>query len=1135
MNKKAVTTAGIVVIILGLLVILLVVTGPLRVGYEYAKEKFFGERGIFAYLRPTGEERFQPYVAPEIFLEEEKIIDNSIKAFVCAVNSLALREPAWLKPKGCPEGFVLDNSGCDGASYGKSCVKCYEEKEGLKTLPLPVNKEEALNLMVKEAVDCWKKHRQKKESVYCAKFNINPLEPRAVIGEDDFKNKLKSSDEAIKTHFIEETIAKTYYYYKWKISTELIHVGTSNFYMCTKKGYPSKVYITSDLSDCGVDKSKIKKGKEYKCNVENFELPQEVDRGIPIIDFALGWIKKYNDPEYLVYYESFPRGEDSTWHIDEGSFFIDVVVFGAGLNAFGALGFHGLRALKGLYMPAKFNKEAAENALKYFAGKAGTRLSPRALAELAEFFTKEGYEQLLRSEQLYSILLKNFPDLSEGTVRQIGRVASKSYSRAVKEGVEDTDELFRLIKNDVFDSFPETKIWRIQEADGVLRSIREFVEHPPTSRQLASLERQQKIRQFFNKYLFDQAGNLNKNTMETLFSRGVSQELLEELDETAVQQFMFRTAQYADEMVDIGKAGLDIVKPRSMLGPFKGELVGSVKKEFNTIADEILEIPHNKASWQYFLTGITREEVEAVSKKGYVMSAKDIASRYNPLTIKYKDTILPIPRIAILRSIGASGVNVPVKGAVFASDAAKRVWKSRAARYSAALIIASVIAKADAANERYASRGGNSVVLQKPYYYDLNKVYDLGDDTSNFYLNLFKYDKEKKGSSRFYLASPCKADLTLTRTKCSCMIDSGDYMLHFTRQPILPEFINYTDKNYYNQVFMFDEYPEFKSREFPGTKAAFHKEIIEDCISGGGRKGSDGFADKCAITAFKNPEAYDKFVNYVYDRIYIPAWNFMTKYNFKQERSSFVDSVDYWHNQFRIRNSAWIADANYPAFRVVAYFTSPEILLYDFAVARYFDTVLMDSTGQLKANYLKFDDFKRAFEAELVKEADSKNPVKEIYEAIYAVGRRDELINYNSFLGIAAKNTFLNYYYVDEDKIDMSKIVKVCEHAIADKSSGTVIDDYMTRRVVIDCFNAEASLDRKYNNANNYCFAADTSYITTAKWIFTGTAIAIDVIVGLIPGVNIFAEVPVALVTGGLAAWAGYKLDKTQWWPQHPH
>jgi hypothetical protein len=45
---------------------------------------------------------------------------------------------------------------------------------------------------------------------------------------------------------------------------------------------------------------------EFKCTVKNFNLPQEVSN-------ADAWIKGMGDPDFLVYWETFPRGEEAAW------------------------------------------------------------------------------------------------------------------------------------------------------------------------------------------------------------------------------------------------------------------------------------------------------------------------------------------------------------------------------------------------------------------------------------------------------------------------------------------------------------------------------------------------------------------------------------------------------------------------------------------------------------------------------------------------------------------------------------------------------------------------------------------------------------------------------------------------------
>ncbi|MEK6917060.1 MAG: hypothetical protein AABW92_04925, partial [Nanoarchaeota archaeon] len=63
--------------------------------------------------------------------------------------------------------------------------------------------------------------------------------------------------------------------------------------------------------------------------ITNFNLPQTINQptgtgsGGKIVEFAEKWVNTYGDPEYVLYYEVFPKGEDTYWH--PGAYTTDVL------------------------------------------------------------------------------------------------------------------------------------------------------------------------------------------------------------------------------------------------------------------------------------------------------------------------------------------------------------------------------------------------------------------------------------------------------------------------------------------------------------------------------------------------------------------------------------------------------------------------------------------------------------------------------------------------------------------------------------------------------------------------------------------------------------------------------------------
>ncbi len=1014
MNKKAVTTGGIVVIILGFLVILLIVTGPLKVGYDYAQEKFFGEHSIFSSLAPSREKEFQPYTGANVQMSsEEVIVDNSVKAFICAVNSLALGKEGWTGTSICPEGFKVSQPTCSGAAYGQSCVECYGG------------------------------------------------------------------------------------------------------------------------------------ALAFQCNVKDFELPQEIGSNVPLVKFAEEWMARYNDPKYLVYYESFPRGEEASWQINKGSFFWDVVLFGAVLNVVpsaGKLGKAGwARSAQIFSNLIKKNSKSAikettpemlEALYKRLGYEWSGEMGAAGIRETLKGFNKEGYELLLRSERLYVELTESLSSRISGLYTEsIGKsgaelseeIAEKVRAAVLKRygtyGKLADDEVAGIISRDILKEIDEyaPNILKQEDKNIITNSISKFIKNPLRADELASLEKQQVIKQFIAKNLLTETGELSEEAMQKLFANAFSKEFLETVDVEIAESIAERAAGHAEGIIDLSKEGSGMWK-LSVLSSM------AVRQDFEKMTSEVMAL--NAERIERLLLGVSPAEMAevAAAKGGWTKAA---FSRYNPFYITFKGKDFLIPHAVILKSLTTAGGTVFYQAPKAGLTAAQDVWRSRVARYSIAYIVSLAIAQADANNEKYKDHGGDAIVVQKPYLYDKNKVYSLSKDTSDYFLNLFKFDGGKKGYSRFFMASPCKTDLLLSKTTCSCLVKNNAYIMKSTQQPIDSGSVT-LDKASSVPVYMFDSVKDRAG-------------IVSYCTDR-----STEFGKLCNLNVAKNPEAADKFVHYMYDEVYVGAINFVNELR-DSDAESYSELTRTIISQGDISSGIGVFTANHLAeftrdldFGALCMFGSGGPIgpcVKD--LPQHFEDLLasQDNPLILRESPVSFDEFKVDFE-KIVSEYWLNDPVFDMYTKLI------NIYNYNpawvtdypladrTFLSIAANNSYWHYNQVLDDKVDKSKVMKECSVVDVGKNSRDIfVQDFIYGRVSVPCFNAQAILKPGYNYGHNYCFTGDTKYIENAKWIFNGLAIAIDVGVGVMSiGV---AEVPITAATGFFAAWAGHEMDKKQWWPNH--
>ena len=206
---------------------------------------------------------------------------------------------------------------------------------------------------------------------------------------------------------------------------------------------------TMSNEDFGQTKVRCSGGK---CTLNNFELCQNVPNS-GILDWSKEWITAAGDPHYLVYYESFPKGEEAYWQISKSSFFIDVVFFGGILNVIpyggrmirGAK--HGIKSGIKAFQDKAFSLlnpgDEVSRALRTLGKNAFSGLSETALIELTEVSTKKGYQRLLKSELVFNNLLERLPKGSADEISELIRTMSiKRMNWYVRHGKEFTKRLY---------------------------------------------------------------------------------------------------------------------------------------------------------------------------------------------------------------------------------------------------------------------------------------------------------------------------------------------------------------------------------------------------------------------------------------------------------------------------------------------------------------------------------------------------------------------------------------------------------------------------------------------------------------------------------------------------------------------
>ena len=172
---------------------------------------------------------------------------------------------------------------------------------------------------------------------------------------------------------------------------------------------------------------------EFKCKVFNFDLKQHESGKV---EFGERIKPKYYDPDVIIYYNSFPEGEEQAWlESEEAADLFGSMVLAGFLNVGGGIAGKAFKALKKL------------NFLGRIFGGEGKVLSRIALKSCTEGL--EGFAKTLRKDG-DEILAESFEKWlkNKGVSENVAKEAAEKLQNAIRNG-EDGSVVFREIFGDL--------------------------------------------------------------------------------------------------------------------------------------------------------------------------------------------------------------------------------------------------------------------------------------------------------------------------------------------------------------------------------------------------------------------------------------------------------------------------------------------------------------------------------------------------------------------------------------------------------------------------------------------------------------------------------------------------------------
>lgn len=724
MKKKGLALQQITIAIISL-VVLGFAGGVVKLTRDYYIDKVENQS---AFRLPGGAE-FMPY--QKEMTKEEADADSSMLALACATASVALdQEPvsSGQALEHCRDLKPFDEATTkkygNGGTYGNIGVACY--RKGLRPMVLDKDKKYAVEDLLKATLRCWKKFESNDfNNVNC--FDVTVPEG-VTITESEFYNALKDSGDL--GYDISGKGITNLAEYVWKLDGSI--TSNSRFYMCGDNAGNNQIFFVKG-NDRRTYCPYAKELDNLECDVLGFEFMQKISRDERSPLNPLRWVAAHNQPELVGYFEGWPEGKEKFWQVDTLSMVsVGLIVGFAVLD---------LLPLAGKGAKAAFSrafKGSASEATKELAG-AGVQAS---FKEFAGELVEGGAEGAIES-----VAVKGLKELggeigggvvesfAEKTVAQVADASKDALLRGIKETIgEGTEKLAEPLLKQIDDIFVD-----IVTHPNLFEATTKTLTKKGRRKLLAQLRRQVFDSDDFAELVLEKAMRLGGGdaALETATST-IEHQLKDAVEKTtreAAEQAAFKLTKESAGLLfkKVGaKEALKIIASESGQGISESAAEQAAKKAFRKIGSmapdaAALAIKQGRE----FAKELGDEGLEAMSK-GMKSALTDLENKMvkDATTSRAKKLI---QRVGIVGGIAYLG------------------WSRQAA------------------NEIFWPVGINSFGLDKAGTLGTPKEYPIvkeGGSTSA--IQKFLVTSKLHKGERFYVASPCKADMTVRKEQCTC-------------------------------------------------------------------------------------------------------------------------------------------------------------------------------------------------------------------------------------------------------------------------------------------------------------------------------------------------------------------------------
>lgn len=785
-KKAGIEWSALITAILGLIVIGAVVVGVIGPGVDFAKEKFFSENKS-KWFFPWTEQEFEPYDPEDYFDKDEIIVGDSMKAMLCALNSVAVGRFDYENRSVCPSGYVKISDEEPSIRYGQTQVGCDDISSEFLSFE-DKTKKEAIKILGEAVKDCLVKSKKSKlnhEFVMCAYFDADddkfPLK-NAITKQDILiyliieynKDKSDKDWEQSKLYLkdvslgeIQQGNAGCIYYDKDPKFTHLWN--------------PDDIHIKDCTEDNPID--------AFSCSVTSFELPQI----IPNRTFATAFLHALTDPKYLVYYEKFPEEATTFWQVEASDLWnvytIGLVTAGSMLNIIGG----GKAAKTVVKAGSEVLEKGTKKQIKTTAeGLLKSATKKEASQAITDRVTKASLKNVIKTLEVED-QLKMIYGVGEQTSQKIGNLLAEKLGTKSGAKVFKTDEARKALSDDIFEIL-----------DGGF--LRQGAIMRPQSVIVAGTTPQAYRREIAN-VIVDGGKVVSNKNGEKIIIKGIINILEKELTPTATE----------------------LILKRQTYRQFFQQIFGEgTEKE---ISERLLHISQRSFNKLTALKAIDETLVEKSFSKGL----KTIEEIFLGNSIGYKsgDSILEFAKKQVPLRLAPKGWLVTGPGGYMIATIGETVFIGipkwvKNHQIPLILLLSVYISSIDSGNEKYIPVGVNSIAITQPTLIAPNfqpkVIYKLNEEATQYFIR-----NKEKPNSVMYLVSPCKANFRVVKRKCDCDANPKASIFNFGSGIMNAEKGTITLKDYEERLKEYEAEKEYKSLSKEEDKEKYVEErFIKD-------------------------------------------------------------------------------------------------------------------------------------------------------------------------------------------------------------------------------------------------------------------------------------------------------------------